>query len=216
MSGELPVMLSVRGRCVVIVGGGTVAARKARAMLGAGACRVRVVAPEFRASLPGEVERVEARFRPSHLSGCSLALACTDDKEVNDRVVRAARERGILVGRADRSEREPGDFTMMALRRLGPIVLACHGGGSPGMARRVVGVAAEAIDPDLVELAALLHRWRPSICSDRARSAKSRRALLAWLSSDEALAIFREGGSALLLQRAAERFPSLPQTDASP
>src|SRR5438874_11292581 len=42
-----PLMLDLRDRLVVIVGGGAVAARKARGLLDAGATRVRVISPTF-------------------------------------------------------------------------------------------------------------------------------------------------------------------------
>jgi uroporphyrin-III C-methyltransferase/precorrin-2 dehydrogenase/sirohydrochlorin ferrochelatase len=216
MAGELPVMLNLRDRRVVIVGGGAVAARKAVALLAAGARPVRIVAPTFCDCLPDGLERVSARFEPAHLNGAWLALACTDDSVVNDDVVRAARQRGMLVWRADFSDAEPGDFSMMASHAVGPIVLACSGGGTPGVARRALRQAAQALDPALVELAGVLQSLRSRWRREPTLDAPTRRRLFRWLSSDEAVTIFREGGSPLLMQRAAEQFPTLPPIDASP
>lgn len=206
MAGGLPVLLSVRGRRVVIVGGGQVAARKARAALDAGAASVVVVSPQTRASLPDGVERIAMEFEPGFLDGAWLALACTDDERVNDRVVQAARLRGILVARADVSWSDPGDFTMMAVHRCPPIVLACSGGGAPGIAQQALRRASAAIGSDLVSLASLLQDLRPAIRSSLASAPHLRRRLLAWLGSEDATAVYAAGGVEALMDQTFERF----------
>lgn len=206
MAGELPVMLNVRGRSVVIVGGGQVAAKKAVTLLRAGATPIRAVAPVFCDCLPPAVERVNAAFERSHLDGAWLALACTDDERVNDEVVRAARQRGTLVARADFSRDEPGDFTMMAVHRLPPVVLACSAGGSPGIARQVLRRAASAVERELVSLASWLQKLRPSIRSDSSLAPEARRRLLKWLGDEEALQVFRSGDFEAVMRATSERF----------
>ncbi len=76
-------MLDVSARPIVIVGGGRVAARKARLLVDCGATRVRVVAPFFAAELPLGLELVEAHYQPEHLYGASLVFAATNDPKVN-------------------------------------------------------------------------------------------------------------------------------------
>ena len=61
-------MLDMRDRLVVIVGGGAVAARKARRLLQSGA-RVRVVAPAIDPAMPPGIERIEAHYDPNYLDG---------------------------------------------------------------------------------------------------------------------------------------------------
>src|SRR5688500_6322724 len=78
-----PLMLDVTHGLGGIVGGGAVAARKARGLLDAGASRVRCVAPEIDAQLPAPVERVTERYEPRHLDGAGLVFAATDSAEVN-------------------------------------------------------------------------------------------------------------------------------------
>jgi precorrin-2 dehydrogenase / sirohydrochlorin ferrochelatase len=103
-------MLDLCDRLVVIVGGGSVAARKAAGVLAAGAERVRAVAPVFAAGFPAGVERIEEPFREEHLEGAGLVFAATDSGEVNEAVVLAARRRGLWVNRADGLGVEtPGD-----------------------------------------------------------------------------------------------------------
>src|SRR5258706_10473453 len=117
-------MLDVTNRLVVIIGGGGVAARKARGLLDAGATRVRVVSPTFHKDLPAAVERIAERYEARHLEGAGLAFAATDSGETNDAVVADARRLGILVSRADVDEGEPGDFSTPAVVRKGAITVA--------------------------------------------------------------------------------------------
>src|SRR5687767_14468580 len=114
-----PLMLDVSDRLVVIVGGGAVAARKAKGLIDAGATRVRIVSPAFEPAMPQAVERVTAAYDSSHLDGASLVFAATDSPEVNETIVRDACERGVLVNRAD--DGDGGDFTTPAMFRDGPV-----------------------------------------------------------------------------------------------
>src|SRR5438132_11898769 len=83
----LPVNLLVRGRRVVVVGGGRIAARKVEPLLGLGADVVVVapkVAPEIRAwADAGRCAVVEREFRAGDLDGAWLAFTATDDPAVN-------------------------------------------------------------------------------------------------------------------------------------
>jgi len=96
---RLPLFLDLRDRRVVVVGAGTVAARRTARLRAAGAYVV-VVAVEPRA--PVEADEVHQRpFAAADLDGAWLALACTDVAEVNAAVAAAARERRIWCVRAD-------------------------------------------------------------------------------------------------------------------
>jgi uroporphyrin-III C-methyltransferase/precorrin-2 dehydrogenase/sirohydrochlorin ferrochelatase len=95
-----PLGLKIAGRLVVVVGGGPVAARRARALVEAGA-RVRVVAPdvceELRVladvSLPGAVELVARAYRAGDLDEAWLVHTATGspvvDQQVSDDAERA-------------------------------------------------------------------------------------------------------------------------------
>src|SRR5919202_6419272 len=102
----LPIMMRVEGRACAVVGGGTVAARKAALMRRAGA-RVTVIAPELGPELQAEVAagRVIHRARPfaaSDLDGMALAIAATDDEAVNEAVFAAAEARNVPVNVVDK------------------------------------------------------------------------------------------------------------------
>src|SRR5689334_10910631 len=124
-------MLDMTDRTAVIVGGGTVAARKARGLLEAGA-KVRCVSPVFSPEIPGNVERIAEGYASRHLDGAFLVFAATDNREVNNAVVRDAQARGLLVNRADAEEGRPGNFVVPASHRAGNLVLSVSG-GSPAL-----------------------------------------------------------------------------------
>jgi uroporphyrin-III C-methyltransferase/precorrin-2 dehydrogenase/sirohydrochlorin ferrochelatase len=135
-----PVMLSLRGRRVLVVGGGEVALRKVDGVLAEGALP-RVIAPEI---VPGieDLERrgaIELRrrcWRPGDAAGFALVFAATDDREVNARVFAEAREAGIWVNVAD--DPELCTFHLPARVQRGAMQLAIGShGGAPFVVRRL-------------------------------------------------------------------------------
>src|SRR2546423_3621673 len=133
-----PLMLDVSDRLAVIIGGGRVAARKARGLIEAGATKVRMVSPTFHKDVPAAVERIAGRYEPRHLEGAGLAFAATDSGETNDAVVRDARRLGVLVCRADGDHEAAGDFATPAVMRKGAltVVVSAAGGAGPAAVGR--------------------------------------------------------------------------------
>src|SRR5581483_260134 len=119
----LPISLRPNGRRAVIVGGGSVATRKAAALVSAG-FPIFVVSERIEETLR-ELARdsggstAERRYAAGDLDGAALAIAATNDAAVNQRVVADARALRVLV--CDATDPERGDFTMPATRRLGSL-----------------------------------------------------------------------------------------------
>lgn len=140
MTAYYPVCLDLRGRPCVVIGGGSVAARKVEGLLECGA-RVTVVAPALAPALQTLLDqgRIEARLRPyadGDLAGAALAIAATDERDVNARVADEARARGVWLNAADDPER--CDFILPAVIRRGDLQIAISTGGrSPALARRL-------------------------------------------------------------------------------
>lgn len=133
-----PLMLDGASVRALVVGGGSVAARKARALLEAGAS-VRLVAPEVHpalAELDAARLTVEQRpFRPDDIGDATLVIAATSSREVNSEVAREARNRGRLVNVVDAPSE--GNCTTPAVHRAGDLVIAVTAGGVPAVAARV-------------------------------------------------------------------------------
>lgn len=158
MSQGYPVMLRLAGRRCVVVGGGTVAARKIEPLVEAGA-DVLVVAPEIGPVIAALAEtgsiRVERRpFEAADLDGASLAIAATDQPSVNRAVAQAARERGVLVNVAD--DPDSCDFTVPASIRRADVTLAISTDGrSPAFARHLRAELEDWLSPERCALLVL-------------------------------------------------------------
>jgi precorrin-2 dehydrogenase/sirohydrochlorin ferrochelatase len=203
-----PIMLDVRGRLVVIVGGGVVGARKARGLFESGADRVRCVSPAFCDEMPERVDRVVAVYQPSHVDDAKLVFAATDSADVNAAVVRDALERGILVSRADGAEVEPGEFTSMAVARKGEIALAVSAGGQPALAATIRDELSSSLDAGWGELALATKSIRPQILRS-GLSAAARRAVFRSLASRQALSVLKQSGPDALLGWLRKEHPGL-------
>ena len=143
MSGT-PLLLDLRGRRVVVVGGGVVGARRARTFLDGGA-EVEVIAPwvsEELAALPVTVRR--RRFADADLDGAWLVVACTDDPAVNALVSAGAERRRLLCVRAD--DADAGTARVPAVLRRGEVTVAVNGGDDPRRARALRDAIAVGLD----------------------------------------------------------------------
>jgi siroheme synthase-like protein len=140
MTTGYPAILLLDGRLAVVIGGGHVAERKVRTLLDAGA-RVRVVAEDPTRGIEAraernEIELLQRRYRHGDLGGAVVAVAATDDEEVNRGVFAEATERGIPVNVVDQVEL--CTFIAPSIVRQGDLVLAIStGGNAPALAVRI-------------------------------------------------------------------------------
>ena len=128
-----PIMLKVRGRMAVVIGGGPVAMRKVRSLRKAGA-RVRVVAEEFADETDlTNVETIRQSYHAKFLETATLVFACTNDQALNARIATDARRMGALVNCVE----QPADcdFYVPAIVSRGDVVVAIGtGGAAPALA----------------------------------------------------------------------------------
>ena len=127
---DLPIILDMRDRAAVVVGGGVVAARRAELLICAGA-RVTVFAPEISDEffeLRGEANFRHAPRDPEaeDLVGVSLCFLATEDEGLIERTRRNAKPAGALVNVADRPRLS--DFIMPSIVDRSPLVIAVSTG----------------------------------------------------------------------------------------
>jgi siroheme synthase-like protein len=135
-----PLMVDLRDRRVLVVGGGAVAQRKVEGLLGADA-RVTIVSPTLTLDLAAlaaqrRVDHEARGYQPGDVAGFSLVFVATDDPALNARVAAEGRERGIWVNVAD----DPAhcDFVLPAVLRRGPLTVSvASDGASPALAAAV-------------------------------------------------------------------------------
>jgi precorrin-2 dehydrogenase/sirohydrochlorin ferrochelatase len=170
----MPLMVDVRRRLCVVVGGGPVGRRKADSLLQAGA-DVRLVCLEERpASAAVRLDWITERYHPRHLDGAFLAVASAR-ADVNRRVVADAKERGVLVNAAD-APAECDCFLPAVLRRGDLVVAVSTGGAAPVLARQLRQRLAEQVDEAFDDWVELLREARPLIRRHEPDAAR-RRAL---------------------------------------
>lgn len=186
----IPLLHDFAGETVLVFGGGRVGARRARTF--AEEADVVVVSPTFvggdgedgdGSDAFGGAERVQAAPSPDEAGewvervGPALVVAATDDAAVNDAAARAARDRGLLVNRADRAgERDAGHVAVPSIVRDGDVVVGIST-GVPALTRVLRERVAECV-AGAGEMAALAGELREEL-RERYDAGRRRAALRA-------------------------------------
>jgi precorrin-2 dehydrogenase/sirohydrochlorin ferrochelatase len=149
-------------RCVVI-GGGDVGLEKVEGLL---ACDgdVTLVAPEAhpelaQLALEGSIRWEQRPYRSGDLEGALIAIAATDDTDLNIRVFEDAEARSMLVNVVD----VPPlcNFILPAIARTGPLAVAISTAGtSPALAKRMKREISELFGEPYANLAIILNDAR--------------------------------------------------------
>jgi uroporphyrin-III C-methyltransferase/precorrin-2 dehydrogenase/sirohydrochlorin ferrochelatase len=161
-----PLFADLQGRRTLVVGGGSVAARKAQSLLEAGA-QVTVGAPELdpalaRLAAEGRLVHLPGDFEPTWLDGAWLVIAATDDRAVNAAVNAAAQARQVFCNVVD--DPQLSSFQVPSIVDRSPLVVAISSSGvAPVLARRLRERIEALLDHALGPLADLAARYRARI-----------------------------------------------------
>src|SRR5580698_7693882 len=155
--------LRLSGRRCVVVGGGEVGLEKVEGLLVCDAA-VTLVAPAAvpaleRLAREGSIAWERRDYRREDLEGTFLAIAATDDTDVNIAVHDDAEARAMLVNVVD----VPPlcNFILPAVVRSGPLAIAIStAGASPALAKRMKRQIAEEYGEPYARLAVLLNEVR--------------------------------------------------------
>ena len=161
-----PIYLNLKGRRVVVIGGGEVAERKIESLLESDAS-VLIISPEVTCRIAGlaEQKKVEirySRYTPGDCAGAALVFSATGNPEISRAVYQEATALGVFINTADQSEQ--CSFIMPAVVRRGNIGVAISTNGtSPALAARLRRKISGVVGPEYARLAELLSRIRPEI-----------------------------------------------------
>lgn len=162
----LPLFHNLRGRRVLVVGGGEIALRKARLLAEAGAC-LQVVAPQIEDELrdlvkAGGGELRLRGYRAEDLDGCVLVIAATDDEVLNARVSGDAGQRSLPVNVVDAPALCSVIFPAIVDRS--PLMVAVSSGGDAPVLTRLMRARLETLIPAAYgRLAGLAQRFRERV-----------------------------------------------------
>jgi len=190
-----PLYHDFAGETVVVFGGGSVGARKARGF--DDAARVVVVSPAFDERLRESADDTDAnggegptvelvRAAPDADTvgdwldrlDPALAVAATDDAAVNAAVESAALDRGVLVNRTDVSgERDPGSVVVPATVEDNPVTVALSTGGTSPALAKALRERIEAEIDGAGEMARLSGEIREELKSEGVAPEKRREAV---------------------------------------
>ena len=144
---HLPAFLDLKDRHVLVVGGGTMASRRAAMAQRAGA-KVRVISPQLSDAFDecDPFEHFARPFEQKDLEKVSLVyVACEDDPDYEVMVAKTARENGVLVNVVDRSE--ISNFLMPSIVDRSPVIVAISSGGEAPILARMLRSKLESLVP---------------------------------------------------------------------
>ncbi len=183
MSGY-PIVLNLKGKIAVVVGGGAVAARKVKGLLVCNADVV-VVAPDVNEKIEhfistGRVRWVKSLFYEEVLQGANIIVAATNDMLVNERVYRA-KSKDQLVNIVDNPSLS--DFHVPATIRRGKLMITVStDGASPSFAKQLRKELEKQFDVSYEAFLEFLFEVR-KIVSIELQIEDHRKAVLSELSS---------------------------------
>lgn len=166
-----PVMMNLENRLTLVIGGGSVAARKISDLLEAGAA-VKVISPDFVPEVvemsrmnSQRIELVQRKYIKGDLQGAVLVFSATDNRDVNAAVYAEAEELGILVNAVD----DPPNcsFYVPSFVRRGDLIFSLStSGASPAMAAKLRRMLEDVIPCEVDNMLKTLRRGREILKTD--------------------------------------------------
>jgi precorrin-2 dehydrogenase/sirohydrochlorin ferrochelatase len=190
---KYPIFLELEGRRVVLIGAGPVALRKAQILLEGGA-RVVVVAEHVDPALEllceenKKAELVKAPYSKEYLTGATLAIAATNNRQLNKQIYHDCQNLDVLCNVAD--DPELCDFFTPAIVKRGDLQIAISTEGvCPAYAGHIKKKLEEMFTDAHAEFLKELECLRARILKDIPDQAE-RKTLMGKLADDESFGIF--------------------------
>jgi len=177
----LPIFVNIKQQHCLIVGGGSVAARKADLFIKSGAI-VTVIAPELKVEMKNHLTNGKIIWEMGNFSSESVAkltppkyvISATDDEQVNQAVYQYCQQNNIPVNVADQTQY--CDFILPAIVDRSPMTIAISTGGRSPILARLMKARLETMIPNgFSKLADLVGRYRQQV-KDTIKSLDGRKA----------------------------------------
>lgn len=193
---KFPIFLELGGRRVVVIGGGTVAVRKAQSLLAAGA-RVVVVAPAIDKMMAAlckskNAELIKAKYSKEYLTEAVLVIAATNDNELNRQIYKDCQELEVLCNIVDVPEL--CDFYVPAVVQRGDLQIAVSTEGHcPAYAGHIRKKLEKIFTEEHGRFLAELQTIREKII-EKVPEPAARKTVLGLLVDDESFEYFVQNG----------------------
>ena len=197
-----------------MIGGGTVAVRKVQALLTAGA-RVVVIAERIDDMMTAmcsgtDAELIKSKYSKNNLAGALLAIAATNNHQLNKQIYKDCQELEVLCNVVDVPEL--CDFFVPAVVKRGDLQIAIGTGGQcPAYAGHTRKKLEAIFTEQHGEFLAELEKLRKKIIQEVPDPA-DRKIALGQLADDESFEYFAENGSVKWHAFANEMIDNLPSS----
>ncbi|GGB53629.1 NAD(P)-binding protein [Fictibacillus barbaricus] len=165
MDNYYPVMLKMKGKRAVVVGGGKIAERKIKGLLEAGA-DILVISPKvtdklLRLATDKTIKWEQKSFEPADIKGAFLVITAVNERAVNQSVQDSITDQQLFCRSDDQGE---GNFILPSLFRQGKLTIAVStSGASPGMAKKITAGFSSVYDDTFGEYLDFLDQCRKYI-----------------------------------------------------
>jgi uroporphyrin-III C-methyltransferase/precorrin-2 dehydrogenase/sirohydrochlorin ferrochelatase len=163
---HFPIFLTLKDRPCTVIGGGAVAHRKINTLLKSGAT-ITLISPqlcdELQQKVTNKLIAYHARnFTDSDLNNSFIAIAATDDSEVNRHIARVAEQKNVLVNVAD--SLALSNFIMPSVLDRSPVTIAVSTGGASPVLAKSLRMKLETLIPSACgRLAAISEEYRAKV-----------------------------------------------------
>ncbi|HBL24328.1 MAG TPA: siroheme synthase [Deltaproteobacteria bacterium] len=190
-----PLFLDVAGKECLIVGGGSVAERKALMLLKFHAS-VTVISPRATKKLvhladTGAIRILPRTYRYGDLDRAAVVFACTDDRDTNGAVRKDAAARGVPVNVVDKPEE--CDFIVPSIIKKGDITIAISTSGRLPLASKKLRQAIEkTVTKDYVAYTRIIGALRQHLL-DTVPDGRKRRTIMKYIAAMDISDVVRTG-----------------------
>jgi precorrin-2 dehydrogenase/sirohydrochlorin ferrochelatase len=188
-----PVFLNLKGKDVLVVGGGKVAERKVLSLLRSGA-NITVISPQITKRLEkerslGRLKHISREYKSGDSQGAFLTIAATDSSDVNTSV---SEDANCLINVVD----SPSlcNFIFPSIIRRGNLTIAISTNGiSPALSRSIRKELERFYTPEFSKYLRLLEKIRKRAIRE-IKDKRKRRQLLKNIAGEDMVRTLREKG----------------------
>lgn len=160
-----PIMLNIRGKATVVIGGGVIAYKRINNLLKAGA-KVTVISPDVHANIKAlyienKISWFQKKFQQQDIKSAFIVIAATNNKMINEKVAATASYHQ-LINVVDNPELS--NFHVPAKLSRGDLTITvATNGASPILAREIRNELGELFDDSYVDYVAFLKKAREKV-----------------------------------------------------